>query len=213
MKVTFIKRLDDMKSKTNQNKENQTYIKRKQNEFQNIYDISKEKKNQDLEAPEYTDVSPTKKLKKDDEYEISDLDDEEEVEVKKTDIDEDDPDYEHSENEEESDNEEFENPKPKKRSCNVSFPRATAAAIHYGISCRALCILIWAILIDLGITDERSYPSETYLENERSREGKKLEASHFKKHRGKVECVKADGKRCKKIQGYGPPYSYCRTFR
>ena len=57
--------------------------------------------------------------------------------------------------------------------------------------------------MDLGITDERCYPSDTYLLNETTREGKKLESSHFKKHQGKIPCVKADGKRCKTAIGNG----------
>ena len=38
---------------------------------------------------------------------------------------------------------------------------------------------------------------------ERTREGKKLESSHFKKHKGKIRCVKADGKRSKTAIGNG----------
>ena len=57
--------------------------------------------------------------------------------------------------------------------------------------------------LDLGITEEKNYPSDKYLDNERTREGKKLEASHFKKHRGNVKCVKTDGKRCKTAIGNG----------
>lgn len=62
---------------------------------------------------------------------------------------------------------------------------------------------IYIIFLDLGITEEKYYPSEGKLSNEREKEGKKLEASHFKKHKGKIPCVKADGKRCKTAIGNG----------
>ena len=41
------------------------------------------------------------------------------------------------------------------------------------------------------------------MSNERVNEGKKLEASHFKKHKGNIPCVKTDGKRCKTAIGNG----------
>ena len=144
----FLPSLNDVKSKTNQNCENQTYITKKQTEFQKIYDISKEKKNFDLEIPEYITVSPTKRRRNDDdndEHEIPDLDEDEvkNEEYDEKDVDLDDPDWENLEEEEDNkDDEEFE--KPKKRRSHFHFPRATAAAIRLGISTYALCILIWA---------------------------------------------------------------------
>ena len=47
------------------------------------------------------------------------------------------------------------------------------------------------------------YPSDKKWRSERTREGKKVTARHFKKHRGNIPCVKADGKRCKTSIGNG----------
>ena len=41
------------------------------------------------------------------------------------------------------------------------------------------------------------------MSDERVKEGKKLESSHFEKHKGKIPCVKTDGKRCKTSIGNG----------
>ena len=172
---SFLPRLDKIKSKTNQCSEDQRYITEKQNEFSKIYDISEAKVNQyqNYEPPEYITVSPTKKRRNDDDDdEIPDLDenDEEETNVDENDpdyeydedeeeeanVDEDDPDYEYVE--EEEDDEEFEKPKSKRR-CTMSFPRVTAAAIRFGISSRALCILIWALL--MGKKSKINYGEET----------------------------------------------------
>ena len=145
MTQSFLHRLDDIKSKTNRNKEDQAYISKKRNEFSKLYDISKEKRIKELEIPEYIVASPSKKTKNDDESdnEIPDLDEndvKEEV-VKETDVDKDDPDWEFLE-EEENDDEEFEN--PKKRRSHFHFPRLTAAALRFGISTFALTVMIWA---------------------------------------------------------------------
>ena len=142
MTRSFLPRLDKIKSKTNQCSEDQRYITEKQNEFSKIYDISEAKVNQyqNYEPPEYITVSPTKKRRNDDDDEIPDLDENDEED--NANVDEDDPDYEYVE--EEEDEEEFEKPK---RRCTVNFSRTTAAAIRFGISPRALCILIWAILM------------------------------------------------------------------
>ena len=150
LRQTFLKRLDDIKSKTNRNKDDQSYISKKREEFTKLYDISKEKHFKDLETPEYIAASPSKKAKNDDESEneIPDLDEDEEEEFDEKDVDLDDPDWEHLEEEgEEKTDEEFENSKPKKRRCNIRFSRTTAAAIRFGISTRAICILIWAFLM------------------------------------------------------------------
>ena len=143
LKRSFLPRLREIQINCNLKNEDQTYIERKQNEFGNVYDISDEKRKNSLEDPEYFDVSPTKKPKNDDEYQIpSDLDENEEK--NDDDVDEDDPDYEYVEEEEDNDDE-LEKSKPKRR-CTMNYSRATAAAIRFGISTRALCILIWAIL-------------------------------------------------------------------
>ena len=152
LRQTFLKRLDDIKSKTNRNKDDQSYISKKRVEFTKLYDISKEKHFKDLEIPEYIAASPSKKAKNDksddeSENEIPDLEEDEE-EFDEKDVDLDDPDWEHLEEEgEEKTDEEFENSKPKKRRCNIRFSRTTAAAIRFGISTRAICILIWAFLM------------------------------------------------------------------
>ena len=107
-----------------------------------------------MEVPEYIAASPSKKAKNDDksddesENEIPDLDEDEEEEFDEKDVDLDDPDWEYPEEEEgDEKTEEFENSKPKKRRCNFRFSRTTAAAIRFGISTRAICILIWAFLM------------------------------------------------------------------
>ena len=104
-----------------------------------LYDISLEKRINDLELPEYILGSPTKKARNDDD--IPDID--EVHEENKETIDLDDPDYEYSE--EEEDEEEFE--KPKSKRCTMNFRRTTAAAIRFGISIRAITIIIWALLM------------------------------------------------------------------
>ena len=149
MKQSFIKRLNEIRSKTNEKKEDQTYITKKQTEFEKLYDISAEKRFQDLEHPEYIAASPTKKPKND-EYEIPDLDkiDEKDEEHKEGDVDEDDPDWEYFEEEGEGDEEDkIEDEKPKKRKCYFHYSRTTAAGVRFGFSTRAICILIWAMLM------------------------------------------------------------------
>ena len=143
---SFLPRLEDVKKNSNKYSENETYITKKRIEFQVLYDISLEKRINDLELPEYILGSPTKKAKNDDdELEIPDIDEVPE-EHKETDVDLDDPDWDFSEGEDEEDEQEFEIPKSKRR-CTMNYPRATAAGIRFGISPRALCILIWAILM------------------------------------------------------------------
>ena len=146
---SFLPRLREIQMLSNSKNGDQTFIQKKQNEFGNVYDISDEKRKNSLEDPEYFDESPTKKPKNDDDqFEIPDLDKNNAAEevFKEGDVDEDDPDWEfHDDDEEEDNDDESEKSKPKRR-CTMNYSRATAAAIRFGISTRALCILIWAIL-------------------------------------------------------------------
>ena len=57
--------------------------------------------------------------------------------------------------------------------------------------------------LDIGITEESGYPSEKKWRREVIREGKKAKSRHFMKYKGKIPCVKADGKRCKTAIGNG----------
>ena len=152
MTKSFLPRLKDIQANTNRKSKDQTYISKKQTEFSRLYDISEEKKNQDLELPEYIAVSPSKKRRNDDDddkdFDIPDLDldDEEEKEYKETDVDLDDPDWEWEKEEEDKDDDddEFEKKTKTKKRNYLHYPRTTAAAIRFGISTFALTVLVWA---------------------------------------------------------------------
>ena len=70
-----------------------------------------------------------------------------------------DDDDENSENWSETEDEEEVVVKEKSR-CNFNYFNFIIAAVRFGLSAYATTILIWAMLMDQGITDKSMYPSE-----------------------------------------------------